>query len=109
MEIGTKIVRFLNRKERILIGVNIFSGVSSKLYFFLKYASQNHPACFSQRELSNSVMSMVPLAQIRLTASFLEGFTHVESNKITKIFLRLPNVNHDYINLKLFTKKELYL
>lgn len=35
-------------------------------------------------------MSMVPLAQIRLTASFLEGFTHVESNKITKIFLRLP-------------------
>lgn len=91
MEIGTKIVRFLNRKERILIVVNIFSGVSSKLYFFfLKYASQNHPACFSQTELSNSVMSMVPLAQIRLTASFLEGFTHVESNKITKIFLRLP-------------------
>lgn len=60
MEIGTKIIRFLNRKEKILIVVNIFSGVSSKLYFFKKYASQNHPACFSQTELSNSVMSMVP-------------------------------------------------
>lgn len=36
MEIGTKIVRFLHRKERILIVVNIFSGVSSKLYFFFK-------------------------------------------------------------------------
>lgn len=69
MEIGTKFFRFLNHKERILIVVNIFSGVSSKMYFFfIKYASQNGPACFSQSELSNSVMSMVPLAQIRLTA-----------------------------------------
>lgn len=45
MEIGTKIVRFLNRKERILIHVvvNIFSGVSSKLYFFIKIRFAKSP------------------------------------------------------------------
>lgn len=34
MEIGTKIIRFLNRKERILIVVNIFSGVLANCTFF---------------------------------------------------------------------------
>lgn len=37
MEIGIKIVRFLNCKEKIFIVVNIFLGVFSKLYFFKKY------------------------------------------------------------------------